>query len=523
MFVELCQGLPLSKLEISGEMRTGNLKGCELRFKGEKPSFVDWIGFRSELDYVSFKPLGHVVGTLILLIGLAVAAGGLLTLVQFLLIVFQPNADHEAIRNIGLVVAAVFGAPFIFWRALVAQKQADTAEQSHITDQINKAVAGLGAEKTVDRIGRPINVNAGKFGDLTHLVDDIENFKLPARSIELKRYQDVTYLNVPDEVFEGWHVEVRTWEEDYTKIEWQKDVFDIGDGEAVAERGAWTVFSESVPNIEVRVGAIYALERIAQDSLRDHIQIMEILTAYIRENAPVKNLAPSQEPFFRAQPRTDVQAALDVIGRRSAEHIHLEQAKKFRLDLRKVDLSGANFERGNFEGALLVGSRLEASRFRQANLSGARLQRCLLNFADFYGTNLCGAILDHCTINSLDAWNGSFTSAANTQGMSVAGADITAVSHLSLKETRAPTFGTKDTKLTYHLEKKREDLAPDLRQFSYTIHNEEIEDKEEMIVRLREAGFLYWSPFDSDDGATSSLRNALWTSLELKGFPFEDE
>jgi hypothetical protein len=38
------------------------------------------------------------------------------------------------------------------------------------------------------------------------------------------------------------------------------------------------------PNLEVRIGAIFALERISQDSLRDHIQIMEILSAYIRNN-----------------------------------------------------------------------------------------------------------------------------------------------------------------------------------------------------------------------------------------------
>ena len=39
------------------------------------------------------------------------------------------------------------------------------------------------------------------------------------------------------------------------------------------------------PNLEVRLGALYALERIAQDSERDHIPIMETLCAYIRENA----------------------------------------------------------------------------------------------------------------------------------------------------------------------------------------------------------------------------------------------
>lgn len=47
----------------------------------------------------------------------------------------------------------------------------------------------------------------------------------------------------------------------------------------------------SEPNIEVRIGAILSLERIAQDSTkydkgRDHVRVMEILCAYIRENAP---------------------------------------------------------------------------------------------------------------------------------------------------------------------------------------------------------------------------------------------
>ena len=58
-------------------------------------------------------------------------------------------------------------------------------------------------------------------------------------------------------------------------------------------------------NIEVRLGAVYALERISQDSDRDHMQIMEILCAYIRTNAPLgpckhqcrrKNHAPIFRP-----------------------------------------------------------------------------------------------------------------------------------------------------------------------------------------------------------------------------------
>lgn len=39
--------------------------------------------------------------------------------------------------------------------------------------------------------------------------------------------------------------------------------------------------------LEVGLGAIYALEPIARDSERDHWLIMEILTAYVRERAPI--------------------------------------------------------------------------------------------------------------------------------------------------------------------------------------------------------------------------------------------
>src|SRR3954447_6514160 len=38
--------------------------------------------------------------------------------------------------------------------------------------------------------------------------------------------------------------------------------------------------------VAVRIGAIYALERIAYDSAKDHWRVMEILAAYIREKSP---------------------------------------------------------------------------------------------------------------------------------------------------------------------------------------------------------------------------------------------
>ena len=39
-------------------------------------------------------------------------------------------------------------------------------------------------------------------------------------------------------------------------------------------------------NMAIRLGGIYALERLAQDSDTDHARVMDVLTAYVRENAP---------------------------------------------------------------------------------------------------------------------------------------------------------------------------------------------------------------------------------------------
>ena len=63
----------------------------------------------------------------------------------------------------------------------------------------------------------------------------------------------------------------------------------------------------------IRLGGIYALELIAKDSEKDHGPIMEVLTAYVREIAPVQtNYTPKEDE----KPPTDIQAILTVIGRR---------------------------------------------------------------------------------------------------------------------------------------------------------------------------------------------------------------
>ena len=94
-------------------------------------------------------------------------------------------------------------------------------------------------------------------------------------------------------------------------------------------------------NMAIRLGGIYALERIAKDSEKDHGPIMEVLTAYVREKAPRKN--DDYEPKEDERPPTDIQAILTVIGRRETTG---KNRRNDPLDLNKTqlvlaDLSGA--------------------------------------------------------------------------------------------------------------------------------------------------------------------------------------
>ena len=73
----------------------------------------------------------------------------------------------------------------------------------------------------------------------------------------------------------------------------------------------------------MRLGGIYALERIARDSPGDRATIGEVLTAYLRGRAPWPPRLEGQPPveaaietvaFLRLR-APDVQAALTVLGR----------------------------------------------------------------------------------------------------------------------------------------------------------------------------------------------------------------
>lgn len=174
--------------------------------------------------------------------------------------------------------------------------------------------------------------------------------------------------------------------------------------------------SDGTPNVEARLGGIYALSSIARDSPRDYWPVMEILTAYVRHNAVWRHVGqedslPSNVKSPESKPRTDIQAILAVLGRSTppeAKALRLDQ----KFDLRYTDLRGAEFwdahlERTDFwgahlEGAQLWGACLNDAKLVKAHLRGANLRevkfaRADLTEADLTGADLTGADLRNAT------------------------------------------------------------------------------------------------------------------------------
>ena len=166
---------------------------------------------------------------------------------------------------------------------------------------------------------------------------------------------------------------------------------------------------------EVRLGAIYALERIARDSAKDHWPIMEVLTAYVRVHAPVAE-ADANAPAAQLEP--DIQAILTVIGRR--ERIFGNDEDE-RLDLRRTNLRGGHLDNAHLEGANLVGANLQG-----ASLASAQLVDAFLHRANLSGANLNGVFLSDANLNGADLSGARLFSAnlgfADLSGASLSGA-----------------------------------------------------------------------------------------------------
>jgi uncharacterized protein YjbI with pentapeptide repeats len=148
----------------------------------------------------------------------------------------------------------------------------------------------------------------------------------------------------------------------------------------VTERFGKAIEQLEHSGIHARLGGIYALERIAKDSEKDYWQVMEVLTAFVREKAPWPSTLPL--PML---PSADIQAILTVLSRRSKAY---GEGEEHPLDLRQTNLQKANLDEMNLRGINLRGANLQSASLWQTNLQDANLEEADCRNAELGEANL---------------------------------------------------------------------------------------------------------------------------------------
>ena len=222
------------------------------------------------------------------------------------------------------------------------------------------------------------------------------------------------------------------------------------------------------PALEIRIGAIYALERLAKDSERDYGPIIETLAAYIREHCrnpktfdeeglSGDELNQAQQkweevlsalkeedlgekfdyaryewikPLLCNPPadRTDVAAALTVLSRRERNRNWTSTGE----DETQPDFTGANFQGATLwnkseglarEGTNLRLAHLEGADLREANLEGAKLMGAKLSGANLIAAKFKGANLSDAKLVGANFINSKIVN-VNLIGADLKGANL---------------------------------------------------------------------------------------------------
>jgi uncharacterized protein YjbI with pentapeptide repeats len=232
---------------------------------------------------------------------------------------------------------------------------------------------------------------------------------------------------------------------------WQQ-LGQTSDNLRVSEEGQITDrFSRAVDQLgsdqyTIRLGGIYALERIARDSPRDYGPVMEVLTAFARQESPVGQNSSATPAASAPDVPADVQAVFKVIGRRTEAQIQAELEEGYGcLDLTSINAIGVNLADANLQntcwdgsdlrGAIISGAKLSDSYFGSVNLQQANLDRVNAERTQFNSANLLNANL------SQGNFTGANFLAANMSFAIMQGADLDDASLLQANLQNATAFG----------------------------------------------------------------------------------
>ncbi|MFE2669565.1 pentapeptide repeat-containing protein [Streptomyces mirabilis] len=194
-------------------------------------------------------------------------------------------------------------------------------------------------------------------------------------------------------------------------------------------------------SVDVRLGGIYALERIMHDSARDHPTVVSVLSAYLRHHAPV----PASTTSAEGPPPADIDAVLNVLAGRRPDYDKGLSINLSHTDLREwtpafphaqhsinligADLTGTDLSKADLAGAQLSNAVMSKASLREASLLGADLSNSFLDATDLRDASLVGANLSDASFCSEPGACADMTDtdlhSANLTSASLPGANLT--------------------------------------------------------------------------------------------------
>lgn len=189
------------------------------------------------------------------------------------------------------------------------------------------------------------------------------------------------------------------------RLELSKQQQELAEQSHYTERYTRAVDQLGSAEQQIKLGGIYALERLTKDSPADKRTIIEVLCAFIRSTTPTKQMRPSQHAALIVVTRSSGELDLDradlsdvtlskpIFRTSSLSRTNFSYAALLFADFKQCVADSAKFEHASAQKALFDGSSLHQTCFDHADLNGASFIGCELTKARFVNAELIGANL----------------------------------------------------------------------------------------------------------------------------------
>ena len=307
------------------------------------------------------KTVAAIVGTGVALTGVALT--GALTPWPWVL------AHHEALSDLGLVAAGAIAVPLAIWRALVAERQAETARRSLLNARDQKAAEMLGSTLLSVRLG-------GIYALQTLAAEHPPHYHLGVMRqfcAFVRGPQNAASDSVREDVRAAMDA-IAARSEAGIEVEQQEKRFRLD--LSGAHLRAWR-FSEA----NLSAADLPEANLSAADLFRANLSAANLFKA----NLSGANLSWADLPGAQ-----------------------LPEANLSGANLFKAQLPGANLSKANLSKAKLFEANLSEANLSEANLSGADLSKAKLSEevrllgADLSGADLSGADLSEANLSGAD-------------------------------------------------------------------------------------------------------------------------